>query len=75
MATRKALMPGKVSPRLSVPPHIQCPPYANTGRVPDFSDKPEVHDEEVSPLKPTQNSLLVNKLNEVIALVDVAWGY
>lgn len=44
--TKKTLMPGKVSPRLSVPSQIERPPYADTGRVPDYVDRPEVHDKE-----------------------------
>ncbi|KAL5992749.1 Methionine aminopeptidase 1D, chloroplastic/mitochondrial [Asimina triloba] len=42
----KRLKPGKVSPRLPVPDHIQKPPYANSGRFPGIAGGPEVHDQK-----------------------------
>lgn len=42
---RKRLRPGKVSPCLHVPSHIQRPPYVNTRQFPGISSGPEVHDE------------------------------
>eukprot|EP00887_Chlorella_sp_A99_P000834 scaffold5.g834.t1 len=38
------LKPGKVSPQLPVPPNIQRPPYAFSGRMPDWDDRPQMHD-------------------------------
>lgn len=44
--TRRRLRPGKVSPHLSVPNHIQRPPYANSRQRPHMSNGPEIHDEK-----------------------------
>uniref|UniRef100_A0A0E0K5I7 Peptidase M24 domain-containing protein n=1 Tax=Oryza punctata TaxID=4537 RepID=A0A0E0K5I7_ORYPU len=41
----RRLRPGKVSPRLSVPKHIQRPPYVNARQRPGLSNGPEIHDE------------------------------
>ncbi|GFR50025.1 hypothetical protein Agub_g12175, partial [Astrephomene gubernaculifera] len=43
---RPPLKPGKVSPRLPVPPHIPRPPYADRGNLPPWSDKSQIHDEQ-----------------------------
>lgn len=43
---RKALKPGRVSPRLPVPDHIRRPPYVNSRQSPGISGGPEVHDEK-----------------------------
>ncbi|XP_031498887.1 methionine aminopeptidase 1D, chloroplastic/mitochondrial [Nymphaea colorata] len=43
---RKALKPGRVSPRLPVPDHIRRPPYVNTRQSPGIASGPEVHDEK-----------------------------
>lgn len=32
---------GKVSPMLEVPPHITRPPYAASGRMPEWDDRPQ----------------------------------
>lgn len=41
------LRPGKVSPRLSVPNHIQRPPYVNSRQQrPGMNNGPEIHDEK-----------------------------
>jgi len=42
--TRIPLSPGTVSPCLEVPPHIPRPPYADTGVMPDWDNRPQVHD-------------------------------
>lgn len=43
-----ALIQGTVSPRLTVPPHIERPSYAETGQAPPFNrDRFEIHDEQV----------------------------
>ena len=36
------LRPGKVSPMLLVPAHIQRPPYADSGSMPDWDPNPQV---------------------------------
>ncbi|KAG8072492.1 hypothetical protein GUJ93_ZPchr0006g46016 [Zizania palustris] len=41
----RRLQPGKVSPRLSVPNHIQRPPYVNSRQIPGMSNGTEIHDE------------------------------
>ncbi|WVZ73528.1 hypothetical protein U9M48_021824 [Paspalum notatum var. saurae] len=41
----RRLRPGKVSPRLSVPNHIQRPPYVNSRQRPGVNNGPEIHDE------------------------------
>uniref|UniRef100_A0A0E0GDB0 Peptidase M24 domain-containing protein n=1 Tax=Oryza nivara TaxID=4536 RepID=A0A0E0GDB0_ORYNI len=41
----RRLRPGKVSPRLSVPKHIQRPPYVNARQRPGLHNGPEIHDE------------------------------
>ncbi|AQK75140.1 Methionine aminopeptidase 1D chloroplastic/mitochondrial [Zea mays] len=42
----RRLRPGKVSPRLSVPNHIQRPPYVNSRQQrPGMNNGPEIHDE------------------------------
>ncbi|XP_006647946.2 methionine aminopeptidase 1D, chloroplastic/mitochondrial [Oryza brachyantha] len=41
----RRLQPGKVFPRLSVPNHIQRPPYVNTRQRPGLTNGPEIHDE------------------------------
>ncbi|OEL12685.1 Methionine aminopeptidase 1D, chloroplastic/mitochondrial [Dichanthelium oligosanthes] len=41
----RRLRPGRVSPRLSVPDHIQLPPYVNSRQRPGVNNGPEVHDE------------------------------
>ena len=38
------LRPGKVSPKLEVPAHILRPPYADSGMMPDWDPKPQIHD-------------------------------
>lgn len=38
------LRPGKVAPMLEVPPHIPRPPYADSGRMPDWDPNPQIHD-------------------------------
>ncbi|KAL4445910.1 hypothetical protein ABPG77_009109 [Micractinium sp. CCAP 211/92] len=38
------LRPGKVSPKLEVPPHIPRPPYADSGMMPDWDPNPQIHD-------------------------------
>ncbi|KAF3776995.1 Methionine aminopeptidase 1D [Nymphaea thermarum] len=43
---RKALKPGRVSPRSPVPDHIRRPPYVNTRQSPGIASGPEVHDEK-----------------------------
>ncbi|XP_073122411.1 methionine aminopeptidase 1D, chloroplastic/mitochondrial isoform X3 [Henckelia pumila] len=45
-STRKCLKPGKVSPRRSVPDHIQTPPYVRSKKPPGIASGPEVHDEK-----------------------------
>ncbi|TVU28613.1 hypothetical protein EJB05_20136 [Eragrostis curvula] len=40
------LRPGKVSPRLSVPNHIQRPPYVDSRQRPRVNNGPEIHDEK-----------------------------
>ncbi|PVH67006.1 hypothetical protein PAHAL_1G407600 [Panicum hallii] len=42
----RRLRPGKVSPRLSVPNHIQLPPYVNSRQRPGVTNGPEIHDEK-----------------------------
>jgi len=43
----RRLRPGKVSPRLSVPNHIQRPPYVNSRQQrPGMNNGPEIHDEK-----------------------------
>ncbi|XP_047082679.1 methionine aminopeptidase 1D, chloroplastic/mitochondrial-like [Lolium rigidum] len=42
----RRLRPGKVSPRLSIPNHIQRPPYLNSGQRPHMNNGPEIHDEK-----------------------------
>ncbi|RLM80326.1 Methionine aminopeptidase 1D, chloroplastic/mitochondrial [Panicum miliaceum] len=42
----RRLRPGKVSPRLSVPNHIQLPPYVNSRQRPGVTYGPEIHDEK-----------------------------
>ncbi|KAL6912087.1 hypothetical protein ACP4OV_000892 [Aristida adscensionis] len=42
----RRLRPGKVSPRLSVPNHIQRPPYVNSSQRPGLNSGPEIHDEK-----------------------------
>ncbi|XP_044404449.1 methionine aminopeptidase 1D, chloroplastic/mitochondrial isoform X2 [Triticum aestivum] len=42
----RRLRPGKVSPRLTVPSHIQRPPYVNSRQRPQMNDGPEIHDEK-----------------------------
>ncbi|RCV08468.1 hypothetical protein SETIT_1G329200v2 [Setaria italica] len=42
----RRLRPGKVSPRLSVPDHIQQPPYVNSRQRPGVNNGPEIHDEK-----------------------------
>ena len=42
---RKRLRPGKVSPRLPVPDHIQKPPYVKSRQSPGIASGPEIHDE------------------------------
>ena len=42
----RRLRPGKVSPRLSIPNHIQRPPYVNTRQRPHMNNGPEIHDEK-----------------------------
>ena len=42
----RRLPPGKVSPRLSVPNHIQLPPYVNSRQRPGVTNGPEIHDEK-----------------------------
>jgi methionyl aminopeptidase len=41
---RAPLKPGSVSPRLEVPTHITRPPYADTGRMPEWDTRPQMHD-------------------------------
>uniref|UniRef100_A0A0D9VLC8 Methionine aminopeptidase n=1 Tax=Leersia perrieri TaxID=77586 RepID=A0A0D9VLC8_9ORYZ len=41
----RRLRPGKLSPRLSVPNHIQRPPYVNARQRPGLNNGPEIHDE------------------------------
>lgn len=42
----RRLRPGKVYPRLSVPDHIQRPPYVNSRQRPGVNNGPEIHDEK-----------------------------
>ncbi|KAM0926972.1 hypothetical protein ACQ4PT_003112 [Festuca glaucescens] len=42
----RRLRPGKVSPRLSIPNHIQRPPYLNSRQRPHMNNGPEIHDEK-----------------------------
>ncbi|GJN22367.1 hypothetical protein PR202_gb09923 [Eleusine coracana subsp. coracana] len=42
----RRLRPGKVSPRLSVPNHIQRPPYVDSRQKPRVNNGPEIHDEK-----------------------------
>uniref|UniRef100_A0A0D3FAT4 Peptidase M24 domain-containing protein n=1 Tax=Oryza barthii TaxID=65489 RepID=A0A0D3FAT4_9ORYZ len=41
----RRLRPGKVSPLLRVPKHIQRPPYVNARQRPGLHNGPEIHDE------------------------------
>lgn len=43
---RPPLRPGKVSPKLPVPEHIPKPPYADSGRMPQFDQNFQMHGEE-----------------------------
>jgi len=43
---RARLTKGKVTPMLKVPDHIPLPPYADSGRMPPFTEVPEIHDAE-----------------------------
>lgn len=43
---RKRLRPGKVSPPLPVPRHIQRPPYVKSKQFPGIATQPEVHDDK-----------------------------
>jgi methionyl aminopeptidase len=42
----KRLRPGKVSPRLTVPNHIQRPPYVDSRQRPRVNNGPEIHDQK-----------------------------
>lgn len=43
---RQPLKPGEVSPRRDVPPHIPRPPYADSGKMPDWDMNPQTHNAE-----------------------------
>ena len=50
---RSPLRPGKVSPMLEVPAHIPRPPYADSGKMPDWDPDPQVSECSRPPVVPS----------------------
>ena len=50
---RRPITPGLVSPKQSVPAHIELPPYALTGEPPPASEPPERTPEEITAMRQT----------------------
>lgn len=66
---RSRLRPGRVSPRLRVPDHIPTPPYAASGRLPEFSKEIQVHDSDGIARMRTSGRLAAEVLNYAGTLV------
>nr|XP_015623057.1 methionine aminopeptidase 1D, chloroplastic/mitochondrial isoform X3 [Oryza sativa Japonica Group] len=71
----RRLRPGKVSPRLSVPKHIQRPPYVNARQRPGLHNGPEIHDERGIECMRASGKLAAQVLKFAGTLVECTfWG-